>query len=88
MIQEEALSGGDEILLESAACCLDAESVRALGGLQLKEAAKARLDLLARKAHEGHLLPDEAKEYDRVIELDDILATLRLKAERQLGLAD
>ena len=78
----------DDSLLESAARCLDAESVRALGGLQLGEGAKARLDLLACKANEGQLTPDEAGEYDRFIELGDILATLRLKAERQLDSND
>ena len=78
--------GVDDSLLESAARCLDAESVRALGDLKLGEAAKARLDLLAGKANEGELTADEANEYERFIELGDIIATLRLKAERQLGL--
>ena len=78
--------GVDDSLLESAARCLDAESVRALGDLKLGEAAKARLDLLAGKANEGELAADEANEYERFIELGDIIATLRLKAERQLGL--
>ena len=73
-------------LLESAAQCLDAESVRALAQLTLDGAAKARLDLLAQKANEGQLTAAEASEYDRFIELEDIIATLRLKAERQLGL--
>ncbi len=79
--------GVDESLLESAARCLDANSVRALGGLQLDQAARARLDALAEKANEGRLTPEEAREYDRFIELEDILATLRLKAERQLDSA-
>ena len=77
--------GVDDSLLESAARCLDADSVRALGALELEPAAKARLDLLAQKANEGQLTSDEAREYDRFIELGDIVATLRLKAERQLG---
>jgi hypothetical protein len=47
--------------------------------------AKARLDLLANKANEGQLTSAEASEYDRFIELGDIIATLRLKAERQLA---
>jgi hypothetical protein len=36
--------GVDDSLLESAAQCLDAESVRALGELQLADTAKLRLD--------------------------------------------
>lgn len=75
----------DDSLLESAALCLDLASVRALGGLKLGATAQARLDELARKANEGQLAADEAREYDRFIELGDILATLRLKAERQLA---
>lgn len=76
--------GVDDSLLESAARCLDAESVRALGELQLTQADRSRLDLLAEKANEGQLTADETREYDRFIELGDIIATLRLKAERQL----
>ena len=87
MPQRPLEPGVDDSLLESAAQCLDEESVRALGGLTLSEGAKARLDLLAQKANEGNLSPEEAGEYDRFIELGDIIAALRLKAERQLGLA-
>jgi len=75
--------GIDDSLLESAARCLDAESVRALGELQLADTDKMRLELLAQKANEGQLTAEEAREYDRFIELGDIIATLRLKAERQ-----
>ena len=74
--------GVDDSLLETVARCLDGASVRALSELQLPEAARARLDLLARKANEGQLTPEEGGEYERFIELGDILATLRLKAER------
>ena len=77
--------GVDDRLLESAARCLDAESVRALGELELDPTTKARLDSLAQKANEGQLTAEETREYDRFIELGDILATLRLKAERRLG---
>ena len=79
--------GVDDSLLESAARCLDADSVRALHKMELDSAARTRLDLLAQKANEGQLTPEEAREYDRFIELGDIVATLRLKAERQLGSA-
>lgn len=75
----------DESLLESAARCLDRTSVRALAGLKLDETSKTRLDALAQKANEGQLSPDETREYDQFIELADIIATLRLKAERRLS---
>jgi len=77
--------GVDDSLLESVARCLTLENLRALGQVQLEGDAKARLELLAQKANEGQLSPPEAREYDRFIELGDILATLRLKAERQLA---
>lgn len=77
--------GVDDSLMESVASCLDAESVRALGVLKLNEKAKTRLELLAGKANEGQLTPEETSEYGRFIELGDIIATLRLKAERHLG---
>ena len=79
--------GVGDSLLESVAQCLDERSVRALSNVQLDEAAKARLDLLATKANEGTLNSEEEAEYDRVIELIDTIATLRLKAERQIGLS-
>ena len=72
----------DDSQLESAAKCLDAESVRDLGALQLPEPAQSRLESLAEKANEGQLTSDEANEYDRFIE-GDVIAPLRLKAKRQ-----
>ena len=76
----------DVSLLESAAECLDAESVKALGALQLPEPAQSQLKSLAEKANDRQLSSEEAHEYDGFIELDDIiatLATLRVKAERK-----
>jgi hypothetical protein len=73
----------DDSLLESAAKCLDAESVKALGALQLREPAQSRLKSLAEKANDRQLSSEEAHEYDSFIELDDIIAALRLKAKRK-----
>ena len=85
MADETTSLGLDDSLLESAARCLDTNSVRALSELQLDEAARGRLEVLAQKANEGHLAPEEAREYERFIDLSDIISTLRLKAERQVG---
>jgi hypothetical protein len=85
MADETTTLGVDDSLLESAARCLDTNSVRALSELQLDEAAQERLDVLAQKANEGQLTPREAREYERFIDLSDIISTLRLKAERQVG---
>lgn len=72
----------DDSLLESAARCLDLHTVRALASLELQEKAKARLEQLAEKANEGQLSDKESREYQRFIEVDDMLATLRMKADR------
>jgi hypothetical protein len=85
MSEETATLGVDDSLLESTARCLDANSVRALSELQLDDAARARLDILAQRANEGQLAPEEAREYERFIDVSDIISTLRLKAERQVG---
>jgi hypothetical protein len=85
MAQNGPRTSIDQSLLESAAGCLDTKSVRALGDLKLSKAAERRLARLARKANEGRLTVAEAREYDRFIELGDIIAALRLKAQRQLG---
>jgi len=61
------------------------ESMGLLATLKLDDGARERLDLLAQKANEGQLGPEEAREYERFIELGDILATLRLKAERRIA---
>jgi hypothetical protein len=76
-----------ESLLKSAAKCLDAVSVRALGAHQLADAAQSRVRLLAQRANEGQLTADEGNEYDRFVELSDIIATQRLKAESQIKVA-
>jgi hypothetical protein len=74
----------DASLLDSAASCFDSETVRALSELALEGSVRDRLEFLASKANEGTLDPEESQEYRRFIELEDILATLRLKAERRL----
>lgn len=84
MTKKSLTLGVDDSLLDSASKCLDAETVKALGELQLAETAQSRLDLLAQKANKGQLTPDEAREYDRFIDLGDIIATLRLKAQRRM----
>ena len=66
----------DDSLLESAARCLDTNSVRALRELQLDEAAQGRLNVLAQNDNEGLLTPREAREYERFIDLSDIISTL------------
>ena len=81
--ESTAILGVDDSLLESAAACLDPSTVQALGDIQLGEATRCRVALLAEKANEGLLSPEEVREYERFIELGEIIATLCLKAMRR-----
>lgn len=45
----------------------------------------ARFESLSAKAQQGALCPEEANELDGFLQVDSILAILRLKAERSLG---
>jgi hypothetical protein len=67
--------------LDPLSRCLDAESasrVLALG-------ASASVDTLAERANEGLLNDDERAEYEAIVNADDFLAILKLKARRQLS---
>jgi len=46
----------------------------------------ARFELLSEKAQQGDLSPAESAELDSYLHVDTLLAILRLKAERSLGL--
>jgi hypothetical protein len=46
---------------------------------------QARLDELAEKANEGMLSGDETREYERYIELMDLVALMRLKARARVS---
>ena len=85
LVSYSYLLGINACLLESATRCLDTSSVRALSELRLDGAARTRLDVLAQKANEGRLTPEEGHEYERFIDISEIISTLRLKAERIEG---
>jgi len=73
-------------LLESVSRCFDRETARALTELRPDERARQRMEELGVKAGEGTLSPAEAREYDALIEVGDVVATLQLKAREQLAL--
>jgi hypothetical protein len=81
---DTATLGVADSLLESAAECGDADSVRALGELQLTEVARSLVNFLAQDANEGQLTPEEARECERIIAPRDIIAALSLKARRRM----
>jgi hypothetical protein len=72
-------------LLESVSRCFDRETARALTELRPDEQARRRMEELGAKAGAGTLSAAEAREYDALIEVGDVVATLQLKARQQLA---
>ena len=72
-------------LLESLSRCFDLNTARAVTELRQDETARRRMEELGAKASEGQLSPAEAREYDALIEVSDVIATLQLKARQQIA---
>ena len=71
-------------MLDPISQCFDEESARRFIALRPDPEVQARVDELGEKANEGSLNADESAEYDSYINLDDLIATLQLKARRLL----
>jgi len=71
-------------LLESLSRCFDLNTAKAVTGLRQDEVVRQRMEELGAKADEGLLSPEEEREYDALIEVSDVIATLQLKARQQL----
>jgi len=67
--------GLDDSLLESAARCLNSDSVRALGELKLNAAERLAWIASRRRPMKANCRPRKRREYERFIELGDIIAT-------------
>lgn len=65
--------------------CLDAESARRVLELDIPDSVQERVDTLAGLANEGLLTDDERAEYEALINAEDLVAILKLKARRQLS---
>ena len=65
--------------------CLDAESARRVLELGIPDSVQERVDTLVELANEGSLTDDERGEYEALINAEDLLAILKLKARRQLS---
>ena len=81
-VQESTLLGQ---MLDDLSRCLDAESARRVIELKLRPSVHDRIEVLAEKANEGSLTPDERNEYEAYINFGDILSALKIKAKRSLG---
>jgi F420-dependent methylenetetrahydromethanopterin dehydrogenase len=72
--------------LDPLSRCLDTESARRiLAALGVPVTVQERVDTLAELANEGLLSDDERAEYEALINADDLVAILKLKARRQLS---
>ena len=71
-------------LLESLSRCFDLNTAKAVTELRQDELVRRRMEELGTKADEGLLSPEEEREYDALIEVSDVIATLQLKARQQL----
>jgi hypothetical protein len=71
--------------LDPLSRCLDEESARRVLALGVSPFVQERVDTLAERANEGLLTDDERSEYEALINAEDFLAILKLKARRQLS---
>lgn len=74
----------DEILDPVAECLTPAVAQRILT-VRLPPHIQARVDLLAEKANEGLLTPDERDEYEDLIERADVLGIVKSLARQVLA---
>jgi hypothetical protein len=72
-------------LLDPVSRCLTPEVARRLVGLQADPAIQERLDLLAEKATEDELSPEERVEYETYVRALDFIAVLQAKARALLA---
>lgn len=71
--------------LDPLSSCLDAESARRVIALNVPPAVQERVDTLAERANEGLLSDDERAEYEALINAEDFVAILKLKAQSRLS---
>ena len=72
-------------LLDPFAQCLDPESARRVIEFGLAPGVQHRLDMFAERANDGALSDDERTQYEALINAADIIAILKLKAQRRLN---
>jgi hypothetical protein len=71
--------------LDPLSRCLDAESARRVIALGVSASVQARVDALAERANEGLISDDEHAEYEALINAEDFVAILKLKAQSRLS---
>lgn len=71
--------------LDPLSRCLDAESARRIVALSVSPTVQERVDILADRANEGLLSDEERAEYEALINAEDFVAILKLKARSRLS---
>lgn len=77
-------SGVLDSLLDPLSRCLDAGSARRVTELRIAANVQERIDTLAERANEGILSDEERTEYEAFVNTSDLIAILKLKAQRYL----
>jgi hypothetical protein len=72
-------------ILNSVSECFTARTARALIKLRQDKQVRDRMEELGAKASEGSLTPEESRQYQTLIEVCDLIATLQLKARHRLA---
>ena len=83
-MSEVATSIVIDSLLDGVIRCLDTESAQRLAELAVDDQLQERVDILAERANEGILTPEERSEYETFVDVSDLIAILRIKARRAL----
>ena len=73
-----------DCILDAVTECFTPQVARRLAELRADPKTQSRLDLLARKANEGQLTPEEEIEYKQSVDAIDVLAILQAKARAYL----
>jgi len=71
-------------MLDPLASSLNSEAARNIVELRIDPEIQARVAVLAERANEGNLSPEECDEYMSYVEAADMLAIFKLKAKRHL----
>jgi hypothetical protein len=71
-------------VLDPLAASLNKEAARSILDIRIDPEIQARVNVLAVRANEGELTPEERDEYLSYVEAADLLAIFKLKARRNL----
>jgi hypothetical protein len=71
-------------MLDPLAAALNRDAARCILDVRIDPEIQARVAVLAARANEGELTPDERDEYLSFVEAADLLALFKLKARRHL----